>query len=212
MKNWKHTIMKNKIKVNIDCIYYLGYKPCKFHKQDGRLCENCQDYRKIEKRILIIKLDALGDVLRTTSILSALIKKYPDSGITWITRKNGLPLLENNPYIFRKLAVEENYLEFLLNEEFDIGICLDAEPLSANILSIAKCNEKFGFISNKYGQVIPANREAEEWYLMGINDDLKKKNRKTYQQHIYQICRLKNDIVKPQLYLKPDSEKFAKDF
>jgi heptosyltransferase-2 len=92
-----------------DCIYCLGSKPCKFHKQDGRLCEDCQDYRKTEKKILIIKLDALGDVLRTTSILPALIKKYPNSGITWITRKNALPLLEKNSYIFRKCAVEENY-------------------------------------------------------------------------------------------------------
>ena len=34
-----------------DCIYYLGSKPCKFHKQDGRLCDNCKNYSKMEKNL-----------------------------------------------------------------------------------------------------------------------------------------------------------------
>ena len=201
-----------KMKIKIECKYYLGYKPCKFHKQYGRLCNNCQDYNKIEKKILIIKLDALGDVLRTTSILPALINKYPHSGITWITRKNAFPLLNNNPFIYRKFAVEENYLEFILNEEFDVGICLDADPLSATILSLAKCNERFGFVTNNSGQVIPANKETEEWYLMGINDDLKKRNRKTYYEIIYEICKLNKEVNKPQLFLDEESMKFAQEF
>ncbi len=197
------------MKVNIDCRYYLANKPCKFHKQDGRLCENCKDYKKINKRILIVKLDALGDVLRTTSILPPLAEKYPNSEIIWVTRKNAFELLENNPYIQKKLAVEENYLEFILNERFDIGINLDSEPLSAAILSISNCKEKLGFLTNKSGQVIPSNPEAESWYLMGINDQLKKKNRKTYQEIIYEICKLKSIVKKPLIFLEKKSKSFA---
>lgn len=185
--------------VKNDCKYYLGYKPCVFHKKDKRSCENCLDYERFENKILIIKLDALGDVLRTTSILPALAKKYPHAQITWLTRKNAKELLHKNPFIHRILAVEENYLEFVINEFFDLGICLDADPLSASILSLAKCKEKKGFITNKYGKAIPANKEAEKWWLMGIDDNLKRKNRQTYQEIIYEICGISPPIQKPYL-------------
>lgn len=200
------------MKINIDCRYYLGNKPCESHKQDGRLCENCKDFRRIDKRILIVKLDALGDVLRTTSILPPLEEKYQDTGITWVTRKNAFELLENNPCIQRKFAVEENYLEFILNERFDIGINLDPDPLSAAILSLAKCSEKLGFLANQFGQVIPANQEANHWYQMGLNDQLKKENRETYQKIIYDICKLKSEVRKPQIFLNEEHKSFGRKF
>jgi len=200
------------MKINTDCRYYLGNRPCGFHKEDGRLCKNCLDFQKIERSILIIKLDALGDVLRTTSILPPLTGKYPNSEIVWITRKNALELLENNPYVWRKYAVEENYLEFILNEQFDVGINLDSDPLSATILSIAKCKEKLGFISNRAGQMVPSNKEAEYWYLMGLNDRLKKENRKTYQEIIYDICNLKSAVRKPQIFLNEEHKSFGREF
>ena len=186
--------------INTDCKYYLGNKPCTFHKIDKRPCENCTDYKQIKKRILIIKLDALGDVLRTTCVLPALSNKYPDSQITWVTKSTALPLLKNNIYVDRVLTVESNYLEFILNEEFDIGICLDADNIGASLLSVAKCKEKLGFYTNSSGQIIPANKEAEKWYLLGLNDVLKKNNRDTYQSLIYQICLLDGEIYKPHFY------------
>lgn len=199
-------------KINTDCEFYLGNKPCKFHKIDGRLCGECDDYRKIETRILVIKLDALGDVLRTTSILPALKKKYNNSSITWITRKNAFDLLANNEFINKKYAVEENYLEFILVQKYDVGICLDADCLSASILSIANCKEKLGFICDDNGSVIPANNETEMWYLMGLNDKLKSQNRDTYQSYIYNICKLTSDIYKPQINLDKSSVDKAKRF
>ena len=140
------------MQIKTDCKYYLAYKPCKFHKEDGRICENCTDYNPIGIRILIVKLDALGDVLRTTSILPAIKKKYPVSEITWVTKKNAFLLLEGNPYIDRKLAIEDNFSQYLLTESFDIGICLDADPQSASILTLANSKEQFGFMSNKDGK------------------------------------------------------------
>ncbi len=159
------------------------------------------DFSPISERILIIKLDALGDVLRTTSVLPALKDRYPHSAITWITRQNAQSLLSNR-YIDRCLVVEDHYLEFILNERFDLGICLDADPLSATILSLADCQEKRGFIADENGAAIPANTEAEEWWLMGLNDHVKKQNRKTYQEIMYEICGLDKQAHRPIL---PDS-------
>lgn len=200
------------MKVYSNCKFYLAYKPCKFHKKDGRLCENCPDYFPISKRILIIKLDALGDVLRTTSILPALAEKYAASEISWLTRKNARALLNGNPYIDRILALEENYLQFLLTEEFDLAICLDADPQSASVLSLTRAKEKLGFITDTKGKVVPAQKSAETWWHMGINDQLKKTNRLSYQEHIYQICQLDTDIKKPLILLEKESIEYAKQF
>lgn len=202
------------MKINIDCSYYLGNKPCLLHKKDGRICDNCTDYSQIFGSILIVKLDALGDVLRSTAILPALKKKYPNFSVTWLTRQNAIPLLEGNININRLLTIEGNYLQLILNETFNIGICLDADQTSSTVLSLAKCEQKFGFICDASGSVLPANIEAEDWYLMGLNDELKKKNRKTNNQIIHDICKLEFESInsKPQFILNSKSEEFARAF
>ena len=180
--------------INTNCLLYEGSKPCIFHKKDGRLCDNCTDYVPIKSNILIVKLAALGDVLRTTSILPNLKSKFPESRITWVSKVNALPVLKSNPYIHRFFAIEGNYLEHILTEKFDLGICLDSDSLSASILSIANCRTKLGFIVNELGNPVPANTESEEWWFMGLNDNLKIQNRKTYQEIIHNICQL--DYIK----------------
>lgn len=49
--------------------------------------------------ILIVKLAALGDVLRTTSLLRPLRERYPDAEIRWLTSESARPLLEGNPLL-----------------------------------------------------------------------------------------------------------------
>ncbi len=180
--------------------------PCAFHKRDGRPCEGCADYAPVRTRILIVKLAAIGDVLRTTSILPAVKRQYPDAEITWITKANAVPLLKDNPAVDRILAVETNYLEYLQNESFSVGICLDADAHSATIHSVARCEKRFGFVADENGRVQPANDAAREWWLMGVNDDLKKRNRKTYHQIMYEICGLPLPAFRPQLHLNAAGE------
>lgn len=186
--------------------------PCLFHKRDGRLCEGCGDYEPIKFRILIVKLAAIGDVLRTTSILPALKQRYPDSEITWVTKGSASTLLKENPFVDRVLKTELNYLEYLRNEVFDLGICLDADPLSATIHSNARCKDRRGFICDEAGRVKPVDSRAHEWWLMGLNDEKKKANRRTYQEIIYEICGLDVPTQPPILSLNGTTAKFAASF
>lgn len=198
--------------IHTDCRFYKGSMPCPFHKKDGRLCEGCPDYDPVKTRILIVKLAAVGDVLRTTTILPALKQKYLQAEITWITRAGALPLLKANPLVDRVVAVEDNYLEYIMNESFTYGICLDADALSATIHSIARCEERFGFLADGSGRVKPAGESAVEWWLMGLNDALKRQNRKTYQQILYEICGLPLPTARPQLFLDADLRSFGRAF
>jgi ADP-heptose:LPS heptosyltransferase len=51
-----------------DCKFFMGDRPCVWHKQTGVLC-TCDRYEKVEERLLVVKLDAMGDVLRSTALL-----------------------------------------------------------------------------------------------------------------------------------------------
>jgi len=104
--------------------------------------------------------------------------------------------------------VEGNYLEVIFAESFDIGLCLDADALSAGILTLAKCGEKLGFVSGKFGVAEPASPEARTWWLMGVNDRIKQANRRSYQNIMYEICRLAGPVARPQLPAKLLDEKW----
>ena len=46
-----------------DCKHFPGDKPCKPNKLENKKCDDCEYYSPIKFKILIIKLDAVGDVL-----------------------------------------------------------------------------------------------------------------------------------------------------
>jgi len=56
--------------------------------------------------ILILKTGALGDVLRTTSILPGLRAAHPDVEITWVTAPAASELLETNEEVDELLCVD----------------------------------------------------------------------------------------------------------
>jgi len=178
------------LKLNLDCVYYVGEKPCKF----DRLCEGCSEYKPTGTKILIIKLAAIGDVLRTTTLLHGLKKKYTNSHITWITDKGSLPVLQNNSYIDRLLSFDLESLMRLEIEEFDILICLDKEIRGSCLASKVSANDKFGFTFDKSGNIRPINKSAEYNFALGISNELKfHHNSKTYPELIYETCELKYD-------------------
>jgi heptosyltransferase-2 len=56
--------------------------------------------------ILILKTAALGDVLRTTSILPGLRERDPEARVTWVTAPAALDLVERHPLVERVLTVD----------------------------------------------------------------------------------------------------------
>ncbi|MFN4111213.1 MAG: glycosyltransferase family 9 protein, partial [Ignavibacteria bacterium] len=196
-----------------DCKHFPGDRPCLYHKLEGVKCDNCHYYEPVKFKILIIKLDAVGDVLRTTCILPGLKEKFPEAHITWITRKNAREIFYNNPYVDRVLEIENQETNYFLQvEKFDLALNLDSSPISSAICSSVISKEKLGFGLDEKGKVFPINPEAEEWFLMGAFDDLKKKNIQTYQSIILKIARLKTENYPIILYLNEEEKKFAEKF
>jgi len=184
--------------LKIDCTYFKGDRPCKFHKEDGIKCDECNNYKPIKNKILIIKLDAIGDVLRTTSILPPIRKKYPDAFITWCTKGNAAQLFNDNDFVDEIITFEEDALFRINAEEYDIVINLDTSKISSSIAAAAKGKRKIGFVLNKKGYVEATSKAADKWLAMSAFDDLKKVNKQTHQEIMYEILDLdKTKIAKP---------------
>lgn len=212
--------------IHFDCKLFEGDRPCMPNKEFGVFCSNCSYFEKDEARednfpeikyieyepisnadILIIKLDAVGDVLRTTSILPSLKKKYPDSKITWITKSKSFPVLRDNPYI-NSIHVSEENLQYLYSRNFNLAVNLDSGKESCTIMSRVQAGQKAGYTLIN-GLPFPLNEQANEWYLMGVNDMIKKENQKTYHTIIHEICGLENVNSRPILYISEKNKQSA---
>lgn len=179
----------NSREIAFDCRYFAGDRPCTWHKSTGVLC-TCEQYQRIEERFLIIKLDAMGDVLRTTSLLPPLAERHPKASITWITRRESRPLLERNPYITEILNYGEDALLQLRVRTFDRVINLDAGKTSAALATAANATKKDGFVLDRLGYVQATNAAAQAWLEMGIFDDIKRLGSRTYQDMMADIIGL----------------------
>src|SRR5512137_1867749 len=104
------------------CKHFTGYKPC---FPNTNCLEGCVDFDPIGTRILIVNLDAMGNVLVTTSILPAIKRKYPSSHVAWITLKDAAPLLANNPYIDAVYLWEPESWLVLQHVAFDVALNVD---------------------------------------------------------------------------------------
>lgn len=175
--------------IAFDCRFFLGDRPCVWHKASGAVC-TCEHYQRITERLLIIKLDAMGDVLRTTALLPALAAAHPEAAITWITRRESHPLLERNPFITEIVDYGEDALAQLQVRQFDRVVNLDAGKSSAALASMAKATRKDGYVLDPRGVVQPTNAAARRWLEMGIFDDLKRSGTRTYQDLMLEIIGL----------------------
>ena len=196
-----------------DCRLFPGDRPCIPNKQEGIKCDNCNYYSPVEFKILIIKLDAAGDVLRTTSLLHALKEKYKTSHITWLTKRNSIALFKNNKLVDEVVEFESPaLLARLQTEQFDLLIHPDASPTSCALASVVKAKDKRGYTLNAKGKVIPCNDDAVEWLEMGAFDEYKKKNKKSYQQILHEIAGVeykKGEII---INLSQSELEFKNDF
>ena len=193
-----------------DCKHFTGYKPC---FPDTRCYQECVDFSPIGTKILIVNLDAMGNVLVTTSLLPAIKRKYPKSHITWITLKNAAPLLQNNPYLDRVYVWEPESWLVLQQMKFDLVLNVDKSQQSGAFTMSVKAKEKLGFGLNTRGQIVPLNKEAHENYKLGLDDHLKFRiNQKTVQQLQCEQFKLKYKRDEYTLVLSPAEKEFCETY
>lgn len=173
--------------IKFDCRHFKGHIPCKPNKLRNRVCTNCEEYDKPEKRILIIKLGAIGDVIRTTPLLIKYQELYPTAHITWLTHFPDVLPHERIDEIhsFNHLSVYK-----ISHRKFDIAINLDKDQEACMLLSDVKANEKYGWLWSD-DHICPATPQAEHKLITGLFDNISIKNTKNYLEEIFEVCHLK---------------------
>lgn len=58
------------------------------------------------KKILIIRFSSIGDIILTTPVVRCLATQLPGAEIHYLTKKDFVPILANNPYIKKVIAFE----------------------------------------------------------------------------------------------------------
>ena len=115
--------------IKADCRYFKGDVPCKPSKDFGVICKGCSHYSRFKENILIIKLGAAGDVIRTTPLLYPIKKEYPDSRVFWLTYSPELVPGNINETPNADVILQFNLQNILYIQqiEFDVLINLDKD-------------------------------------------------------------------------------------
>ncbi len=139
---------------------------------------------------LIIKLGALGDVLRTTPLLRRL-----EGEVTWVTGKEALPLLAGNTRIARLLDISRTVE--VRGRRFDRVINFDEDRAACALASAVRARRRTGAFL-KDGKISYCAASAP-WFDMSLisrlgrqeADRLKLANRRSYQSLLFSACGLR---------------------
>jgi len=170
--------------------------------------------------ILIIKLGAKGDVLRTTSLLEGIHKKYPKVNLIWVTEKECFDLLKFNTLIDDIIDIN-HAKEKLQDNLFELIINMDEDKRAGELVRFLKKKKLIGAYSDNGD--IKYTKDSEEWFGMGLlrskeegglerANTLKRNNKKTYNQIWASILGLNTKPTKPILVLDEKSKNFAERF
>jgi heptosyltransferase-2 len=169
--------------IRYDCRHYNGHIPCAPHKRSGVECGSCGDFRRVSKKVLIIKLGAIGDVIRTTPLLRRIKASDPDAEITWLTyTPEAVPAV-----VERVLSLDVKAVLYLLTTPFDVVYNLDKDMEACSLANMIDAKEKRGFVSRN-GKCFPADESAVHKHLTGLSDELNRLNTKSYPEEIFEMC------------------------
>lgn len=132
---------------------------------------------------LLVKLNATGDVVRTTVLLRRL-----DGAVTWVTAARNAELLDGA--VSRCLAWDDR--QQALDRRYDLVISLEDDSDTAAFVSAVDHDHRFGAYLDGRGQV-SYTEDSRSWFDMSLisvhgrkqADALKLVNRRTFQELIF---------------------------
>lgn len=177
------SFLETKTVIRFDCRHYIGDKPCRFR----RLCDGCAEYSPMGARILVIKLAAMGDVIRTTPVVDPIRARHDVCHLTWVVDAITAPLLDGIDGIDRVVEMNPTNADILAAREWDAVYCLDKEPRAIALASRVNASAKKGFTMTPWGTLGICGSEAEYALRLGLDDPLKfLENTKTYQEIVFE--------------------------
>jgi heptosyltransferase-2 len=201
----------SKAKIIPDCKRFTGYKPC---FPDHNCWEDgCKENIPTGTKILIINLDAMGDVLMTTAQLPGMKRKFPESTIYWITLKIAAPLLYHNQFVDHVFEYNAESISILQQIKFDFVMNVDKSQRACALLNSVDAKRKLGFGLNDGGKIIPVNEGAFYNYKLGMDDHFKfKVNTRTGQDYLAETFELDNNYAEYIFNFSEEEKSFIQNY
>lgn len=166
-----------------DCSYFRGDIPCRPHKELNKHCPECDIYSPKEDIILIIKLGAIGDVIRTTPLLHKFKSEFPKSAVWWLTLSPDVVPSS----VDKVLPFTPESLLVLQATKFKAVYNLDKDAHACALTNLLTSDKKIGFgLVN--GKPAPIGESSVHKFITGIFDDANQMNQKSYMEEIFEIC------------------------
>ncbi len=118
----------------------------------------------IPKKILVCQLRQLGDVILATPSFEILKKKYPQAELHVLTEKKCVPLLEQNPYIYKIWSLDKTILSSLIKEllwywnvaqtNFDLIVDFQQLPRCRWIVAFSRAPVKLTYAPPWYTKIL----------------------------------------------------------
>ncbi len=129
------------------------------------------------RKILVLQLTHIGDIVVTTPVFKALKKQYPDAEIVALVRPLTKNLLENNPHVDRILTLEApwfnrsegaswmdtiKFARMLSKEKFSIALEFHGDPRDNLLLWLIGAKQRVGYGARGGGffltKIVPYHR------------------------------------------------------
>lgn len=190
--------------IHYDCRHFRAAKPCVFNKRAGAECPSCAHYAPVGERVLFIKLDAIGDVLRSASMLPAVIARHDRPFVAWLTKPESADLVGMMDLVDEVLPLGPEAMARIAAGGWRQVYSLSNDPASAALASLAATDgpRPVGFFL-RGGVVLPSNPAAETWLELAAFDRLKRANTKTYQARMMAILESGEPVRPPALSVDP---------
>ena len=125
-----------------------------------RVNQTPPDMSKV-RRLLIVKLSSIGDVIHALPVASALAKSFPHIEISWVVEEMSAPMVLGNPYLKEvivlpaawrkgrftpaKLSLFASIRGDLRKRQFDVSIDLQGLSKSAIIAQASGAKYRYGY-------------------------------------------------------------------
>jgi ADP-heptose:LPS heptosyltransferase len=190
--------------INYQCRYYRASKPCVFNKTDGSECPSCTHVAQFNERILFIKLDAIGDVLRSASLLPMIAARHDAPYIAWLTRRESVDLVGMFERVDEVIELSEVGLARIATGGWDCVYSLSNDLPSASLATMAAKDDRVVGYDLQRGVIRPSCNAAEHWLEMAAFDRVKRENTASYQRRMLAILDYSGPFEPPRLRVPGD--------
>jgi heptosyltransferase-2 len=172
-------------------------------------------------KVALVKIGALGDVVRTTSVVAGVRRRWADANITWITSHAALPLIAGLPAV-RAAAIDDPEDTAWRSTHYDWIINLDDEFVSCATATQLRGDRLSGAYVDRDGRRT-YTRDLASWFDMGIlqsdrpnglatANQLKRENTRSYGELLYEGLDLPLPVARPTVIVPDASRRKAAEW